>query len=166
MHLYRGWSGGCQAGDLDVGFDGGGDVEGESEGGAAVFAGDYWSRASADGVEEGFDFEAEGFALFYFGLGDLQGFHGVFRHGLNPGLRIETWGTRACGFDEEDFLAGVVDGDVLVGLEEAQFADAFGADAAGGEVGDAAGIEFDADVGDVGFGREDGQADGANFADG
>ncbi len=52
-----------------------------------------------------------------------------------------------------------------MGLEEAQLADAFGGDAAGGEVGDAAGFELDADVGDVYFGGEDGEADGANFAE-
>lgn len=50
-------------------------------------------------------------------------------------------------------------------LEEAQFADALGADATGSEVGDAAGFELDTHVGDVGFGGEDGEADGANFAD-
>ena len=50
-------------------------------------------------------------------------------------------------------------------LKEAELADALGGDARGGEVGDAAGFELDADVGDVDFGREDGQADGADFAD-
>ena len=53
-----------------------------------------------------------------------------------------------------------------MGLEETELADLLGGDAAGGEVGDAAGVELDADVGDVGFGREDGEADGADFADG
>ncbi len=50
-------------------------------------------------------------------------------------------------------------------LEEAQLADLLGGDAGGGEVGDAAGFEFDADVGDVGFAGEYGEADGADFAD-
>ncbi len=54
----------------------------------------------------------------------------------------------------------------MVGLEEAEFADLLGGDAAGGEVGDAAGFEFDTNVGDVGFVREDGQADGSDFANG
>lgn len=67
--------------------------------------------------------------------------------------------------DEQDVLAGVVDGDVLMGLEEAQFADALGGDAAGGEVGDGSGGEFDADVGDVDARGEDGQAYGADFRD-
>ncbi len=53
-----------------------------------------------------------------------------------------------------------------MGLEEAELADLLGGDAGGGEVGDAAGVELEADVGDVGFGGEDGQADGADFADG
>jgi hypothetical protein len=52
-----------------------------------------------------------------------------------------------------------------VGLEEAEFANPFGGDAGGGEVGDAAGLKLDTDVGDVDFGREDGQADGVDFAD-
>lgn len=51
-----------------------------------------------------------------------------------------------------------------MGLEEAEFADLFGGDAAGGEVGDAAGFELDANVCDVGFAGEDGQADGADLA--
>ncbi len=53
-----------------------------------------------------------------------------------------------------------------MGLEEAEFADSLGGDAAGGEVGDAAVFEFEADVGDVDFLREDGQAYGSDFADG
>jgi hypothetical protein len=53
-----------------------------------------------------------------------------------------------------------------VGLEETDLADLLCADAAGSEVGDAAGLELDADVGDVGLAREDGQADGADLADG
>jgi len=53
-----------------------------------------------------------------------------------------------------------------VGLEEAELADLLGGDAAGGEVGDAAGLELDADVGDVDFFREDGEAYRADFADG
>ncbi len=51
-------------------------------------------------------------------------------------------------------------------LEESKLADLLGRDAAGSEVGDAAGFEFNANVGDVGFVREDRQADGADFANG
>ncbi len=65
--------------------------------------------------------------------------------------------------DGEEFLAGEVEGEVLVGLEEAELADLLGGDAGGGEVGDAAGGEFEADVGDVGLAGEDGEADGADF---
>jgi len=53
-----------------------------------------------------------------------------------------------------------------VGLEETELANLLGRNAAGGEVGYAAGVEFDADVGDVGFVGQDGQADGADFANG
>src|SRR5580700_6159964 len=49
-------------------------------------------------------------------------------------------------------------------LEEAQLADAFGTDAAGGEVGDAAGLKFNADVSDIHLAGEDGQADGVEGA--
>jgi len=68
--------------------------------------------------------------------------------------------------DDEKVLAGVVDGDVLARLKEAELADALRGNTGGSEVGNAAGLEFDADVGDVDFGREDGQTDGAHFADG
>ena len=51
-----------------------------------------------------------------------------------------------------------------MGLEEAELADLLGGDAAGGEVGDAAGLELDADVGDVYLFGEDGEADGADFS--
>ena len=66
--------------------------------------------------------------------------------------------------DTENVLAGVVDGDVLVRLKEAELAYLLRADAAGGEVGDAARGELDADVGDINFRSEDGQADGVHFA--
>ena len=66
--------------------------------------------------------------------------------------------------NDEDIFAGVVDGDVLAGLEEAQLANLFGADAAGGEIGDAAGFEFEPDIGDIDFAGENGQADGGDLA--
>jgi len=75
-------------------------------------------------------------------------------------------GRRVIHADDEDVAAGVVDGDVLAWLKEAQLAHSLGGDAGGGEVGHATGFELDADVGDVDFGREDGQADGADFAHG
>ena len=53
-----------------------------------------------------------------------------------------------------------------MGLEETELSDLLCGDAAGSEVGDAAGLELDADVGDVGLAREDGEADGADFSDG
>ena len=68
--------------------------------------------------------------------------------------------------DGEELLAGEVEREVLVRLEEAELADLLGGDAAGGEVGDAAGGELEADVGDVDLAGEDGQADGADLVDG
>ncbi len=66
----------------------------------------------------------------------------------------------------ENILAGIVDGDVLVRLEKTHLADAFRADAAGREVGDAARLKFDADVGDIDLRRKDRQPDRVEFADG
>ena len=65
--------------------------------------------------------------------------------------------------DGEQFLAVLVEGEVLGGLKEAELADLFCADATGGEVGDGAGGELEADVGDVDFAREYGEAYGADF---
>src|SRR5207253_478819 len=75
-----------------------------------------------------------------------------------------TGGWRRLHGEGEYVLARVVNGDILVRLEEAQFADALGADAAGGEVGDTAILELKADIGDVDFIGEDGKTDGADFA--
>ena len=68
--------------------------------------------------------------------------------------------------DREQLLAGVVQGEVLGGLKEAEFADGLGGDAAGGQIGDGAGGEFEAYVGDVHLATEDGQTDGADLAHG
>ena len=65
--------------------------------------------------------------------------------------------------EDENFLASVIERDVLARLEEAELADTLGRDAAGGEVGDASGFEFETDVGDIDFAGEDGQSDGADF---
>src|SRR6185437_15503706 len=124
---------------------------------AAVFGGDLRRFAGADGFEEGLDFEAQRLGLPHLRFVEGEGWGG---------------GGRGCSLidgdsvyiDNEDIFAGVVDGDVLVGLEEAQFADPLGADAAGSEVGDAAGIEFEPDVGDIDLAGEDRQADGVDFA--
>lgn len=51
-----------------------------------------------------------------------------------------------------------------MGLEEAQLADALRADAAGSEVGNTAGLKFNANVGDIHLAGEDGQADGVERA--
>ena len=110
-----------------------------------LLAGDGRLVAGADAFEEGFDFETQRLAGGDGGLGESEAAEdagGVWRSGI---------GMRPCWLyvDEEQVLAGVVDRDVLMRLEEAQFAHALGADAAGGEVGDASGGELDADVGDI-----------------
>jgi hypothetical protein len=60
----------------------------------------------------------------------------------------------------ENVLPREVERDVFVFLEEAHFADAFGGDAAGGEIRDSAGFKFDASVGDVDLFADDRNADG------
>ena len=55
-----------------------------------------------------------------------------------------------CGYiDAKDILAGVVDGNVLVWLKKADFADALRTNAAGGEVRDTAGRKLNANIGDI-----------------
>src|SRR5262249_44742474 len=84
--------------------------------------------------------------------------HADLRIDRGRGLR------RRVAYGERDHvLPAVVDGDVLAWLEEAQLANAFGRDAAGGEVGDTAPGEIHAGVPGVGFAGEDGQADGADL---
>ncbi len=122
--------------------------------------------------------EARGGVLTGRGRGRLGGGtgSGCDRGGCREGRRTCSSGRRRyCGgdccrddgridADGQEFLTSEVEREGLVGLKEAEFADLLGRDAAGGEVGYAAGVEFDADVGDVGFVRQDGQANGADFA--
>ena len=67
--------------------------------------------------------------------------------------------------DAEDgqVLPRIIERQVLVGLEEAEFAHAFGGDAAGGEVGDAAVGELQADISDIDLAGKDGNAGGADL---
>ncbi len=145
-----------------MGLDGLVDLEGEGEGGAAVFAGDQGSGLVVDSAEEGFDFEAQGLSRGDVRLGEFE----FVKVGPHCAASRGRWCTRWFGFDDEEFLACVVDRDILVRLKEAQFADAFGTDAAGGEVGDASGFKLDAHVGNVGRGGKHRQADGADFFNG
>ena len=88
-----------------------------------------------------------------FGLQGRWGCGRLVRHG---GIHI----------DGEEFLAGVVEGQVLRRLEEPKFADLLGGDATGGEVGDRAGGELEAHVGYVDLAAEDGKTDGADLTNG
>ncbi len=136
----------------DMGIDGSGDVEGEGQGGAAVFPGDDGAAATDDGVEECLDLETERLTRGDGWPGELE----AGRLGKADAVGRQgcclPWTSRVGRrFDDHNFLAGVVDRDVLVWLKKAEFADAFGADAAGGEVGDAPGFELHANVSDVRF---------------
>src|SRR5665213_1074835 len=160
---------------VGVGGDGRVDIEGQGEGGAALRAGYAGGGAGPDRGEEVFEFQAEGFGFFYgeFLEVEARGWVGC-RHsrGGGPGQGFECGPShgRCCrgggaDFDGEEFLAGEVEGEVLAGLEEAELADLLGGDAGSGEVGDAAGVELDADVGDVDLAGEDGEADRTDLAD-
>jgi hypothetical protein len=92
----------------------------------------------------------------------LRPWRAVTRGGLR--VRTESRKDSIGDANHQQILARVVDGDILARLKEAQLADALGGDARGGEVGHAAGFEFDAHVGDVHLGRENRQADGAHLA--
>ena len=171
-------------------------VDGESEckSFAACLRGNAWLCARANGIEEVFELEAKGFAFGDVRFGEGEACGGVVgvggrgrggggrgrgggRGGCREGRRTCSGRRRACGSDGggddgwidadgEEFLTREVERKVLVGLEETEFANLLGGDAAGREVGDAARFEFDANVGDVRFVREDRQADGADFANG
>lgn len=166
------------------------DRESQCESFATCLGGNAGSSACAHGVEKVFELKAKGFAFGDVRLGEGEACGGVLtgrgggtgwggdgRGGCRRGSGTCSGRRCTCGCDcrrddgrvdadGQEFLTGEVEGEVLVGLEETEFANLLGGDAAGGEVGDAAGVEFDAHVGDVGLGREDGQADGADFADG
>jgi hypothetical protein len=135
---------------------GGVDVQGEREGGAALLAGDLRLLAGADPFQKRFDFEAQRLALGDGRLGEGE----AAEHAGGVGsavLRLDV--------DEEQVLPCIVDGDVLMGLEEAELAHALGADAAGGEIRDTTGGELDADVRNIDFARENGKADGLQGVD-
>ena len=123
-------------------------------------------------MEEIFKLKAKGFAFGDVGPGEGEAGGGVG----GGGRRRRRGGECACGdrggdhggvdADGEELLAGEVEREILVGLKETELADLLGGDAAGGEVSDAAGFEFDADVGDVGLAGKNGEADGADLSDG
>ncbi len=160
------------------------DGESECESGTTCLGGNAGLRAGAHGVEEVFKLKAKGFAFGDVRVGEGEACGGVLTVGgrgrVGGGGKRGGGGCRAgrsaCSdrrcddgridADGQEFLAGEVEREVLVGLEETKLAHLLGGDAAGGEVGDATGVEFDAHVGDVGFGGEDREANGADFADG
>jgi hypothetical protein len=139
--------------------DSGVDVQRQRKSCAALLARDARRIACAYAFQERFDLQVQRLAGGYGGLGECQAAENagrIWRSSVMSGLRLDV--------DKEQILPRVVDGDVLMRLEEAKLADALGTDAAGGEVGDAAGGKFDADVGDIHLARQDGQADGLQGA--
>src|SRR6266568_7164799 len=65
--------------------------------------------------------------------------------------------------EDRDILPAVVERNVLPRLKEAQLSDSLGRHSAGSEIGYATGVEFHANVRDIHFAGEDGQADGTNL---
>src|SRR5580698_4189680 len=114
--------------------------------------------APADAFEKGFDLETQWLALRYlrFLHTEARGNRFHRRTITSPGRHV----------NEQKILPGIIDRDVLVRLEEAQLANPFGADPTGGEVGDAARLEFDPDVCDIDFWRENRQPDRMHLANG
>lgn len=145
------------------------DVEGQGQGCACLLAGNERRGACPNGLEEGEKLETKRFAR---GDGRLVKAEGGATRCQRRGCRDELWvlELRGCGAgvdaDDQQVLPGIVDRDVLMRLKETKLADAFGRDAAGGEVGDATGVELDTNVRDINLGGEDGKADGADLADG
>ncbi len=84
---------------------------------------------------------------------------------LNLRIHARRSGRFSFGADGEDenLLASVIDGKILVRLKEPQFAHAFSGDAAGGEVGHASGVEFESHVSDVDFAGKNRKTDCAHF---
>ncbi len=124
--------------------DGGDDFESQGECASSIFQRDYRGGSLTYGTEKGSQLRVKRF------LG------GDRRLGYAD-LRIDGGSAGAIGSDGEDqhLLAAVIEGNVLAGLKETQFANALGGDAAGREVGDAARFKLNPHVGDVRFARED-----------
>jgi len=138
-------------------------------------AGYLWGLVGVDAFDEVLEFEFEGFFFFDGGGFADDAFAAEFAD--DGGVFGEEEFFKEAGFffavagDAVDvaFLGAVIEGDVSGGgaaAEDADFAHAFGADAAGGEVGDAAVGETEAGVGDVFAFAEDVDADGVNTGDG
>jgi hypothetical protein len=91
-----------EAGAFCVGFDGACDFEGQGQGCGGVCGRDDGGLASADGVEEGFDLKAKGFAFGDFDVAEAEARGGVgwlriwACNGIHPthAVRLHGWGTQ------------------------------------------------------------------------
>lgn len=137
--------------------DSGKDVQGQGQGGATVFCGDDGLFTRAHAIGKGPQFQLKRFPGWDHELMQAQLRCGVLcGHGLQVDVRAQGgWGhagTIATGdVDDEHVLPGVVNGDVLMGLKEAELSHPFRTDAAGREIGNAAGSKFYTGIGDVNF---------------
>src|SRR5690606_33526989 len=107
-----------------------GDAIGQRKRCPAIVSGHPWSALLAHSSDEVFDLTPQRFFFF------------------NRQVAAGNRRLRAAAVEPErlDLLLGVIDRDVGIALKDAQLAHAIAADAAGGEVGDAAGRELQAHV--------------------
>jgi hypothetical protein len=125
------------------------DAVGQFQGAASSGTVHDWNFAGADAIEEGAEL----------GTQRLFGRSGNF---FEANFRKRAAGLNA---DTQNVLAREIERNVFVFLEEAHLADAFGGNAAGGEVRNRAVREFEASVGDVDFVRDYRDADGFHVLD-
>ena len=123
-----------------------GDFERHVKGGGSLESADFWLLASRCAFDKGGEFTLERFILFDFDFFFGDG-HAVFA--IDPAALIL-----------------IVEGKIGVALKNADLAEAFGTDAARGDVGDTAILKPDPCVGDVFAARQHGYADGIDRGDG
>src|SRR5262245_61980244 len=137
---------------LGMGFDFLQNLYGQGQRAAAFGPVDFGRGSRLNGGDEGFDFGQQRLAFF-----DSQTFRRDF--GQSAG------GLRRDQFERHQLLFGVIERIIFVRLKDAQLAQPFAGDAAGGDVGDAAVGEFEPGVGQVDLRRQYRDADRLDFDD-
>src|SRR5262245_64276871 len=137
---------------LGMGFDFLQNLYGQGQRAAAFGPVDFGRGSRLNGGDEGFDFGQQRLAFF-----DSQTFRRDF--GQSAG------GLRRDQFERHQLLFGVIERIIFVRLKDAQLAQPFAGDAAGGDVGDATVGEFEPGVGQVDLRRQYRDADRLDFDD-
>src|SRR5579872_6915609 len=123
------------------------DLVSNIHGAESIDFGNRGRRIGQDSIAETFQLHTDGVDLRYGGVGKRDGFFAVRgldieRKDVNVLWRLE--------LDDLRFLVEKIDANIAIFLEQAHFAHLLHGYPAGGEVGDAAVVEFDADAGDIG----------------